>query len=54
MQGHRFGRKLREKKTGCGVKSSLFITCNFCNLGIHIYWGKKNNRHYFLASLPTI
>jgi len=46
------GNFVGEKK-GCGVKSSLFVTCNFCNLWINIYW-EKNNRHYFLGSLPTV
>lgn len=52
-EGHRFGRKLCGKKKVWSKKSSLFITCNFCKLWIHIYW-EKNNRPYFLGSLQTI
>jgi hypothetical protein len=28
------------EKTGCGVTSSLFMTCNLCKLWINIYWEK--------------
>jgi len=41
------------KKQGVESNHWLFLSCNFHNLWINIYW-EKNKRHYFLGNLQTI
>jgi hypothetical protein len=48
VQGRRSGWRLCGK-IGYGDKPSLFIMCNFHDLGINIYQ-EKNKVHYFLGN----
>jgi hypothetical protein len=42
-------------KIGYGVKPSLFIMCNFRDLGLGIYWGEKRGvGHYFLGNPSSV